>query len=333
MRRAKGGVSGKKLAPVLDVPAGRRALASLAPLRDPSLLMDPPASSLLPPALPLTGAQANCGPEADSFFGALKAVDGSWLTHAQCWSGSNNWISVRTEADAGGGVIGSVQIYASGEHDRLGPFEVWVGASFGDTAPGSAERCTANGSQTISQEPTSGMPVLLACGGSRGASYVTLRQVGSSRGMVVHEIVAYANQTLPHIPDVAGRDIIQGINARYSRGKPSRTIENAGVLVHIFDDTEDWRNGRPWDLCVRGCDPVIDHFSASVINAKRPAVYAGPRGGGLVLSADADFLCIYDHDYGTGSRANGGCADTPGARPQSQLLEALRDWDAPGAYW
>ena len=81
--------------------------------------------------------------------------------------------------------------------------------------------------------------------------------------------------------------VVDALNARWVHGRPSNNLSEAGVLIHLFDDYEDWSEKRPWRMCgsEEGCHlqkgkaksgvARIDHLSCSVANAARPAVFPG----------------------------------------------------------
>ena len=126
--------------------------------------------------------------------------------------------------------------------------------------------------------------------------------------------------------------VVDEINARWQRGKPSNYLAEAGVLVHLFDNFEDWEHGRPWSLCEEArCQRPrdashsssaqhVDHLACSVVNQNAPAVFPGGSAEGLILSTEAHILCAYSKDVGSGFAVHGGC-DTP---PRYE-----GDWKAP----
>eukprot|EP00327_Prymnesium_parvum_P010636 CAMPEP_0184389672 /NCGR_PEP_ID=MMETSP0007-20130409/12690_1 /TAXON_ID=97485 /ORGANISM="Prymnesium parvum, Strain Texoma1" /LENGTH=260 /DNA_ID=CAMNT_0026739109 /DNA_START=9 /DNA_END=788 /DNA_ORIENTATION=+ len=113
----------------------------------------------------------------------------------------------------------------------------------------------------------------------------------------------------PHRP--RSYAVVNEINARWQHGTPSNNLSSAGVMLHLFDDYEDKANGRPWRMCRREQCPSqieIDHLSCSVVNAQRPAIFPGGAAEGIILSADAQFLCAYSKDVGSGAASyRGGC--------------------------
>ena len=69
----------------------------------------------------------------------------------------------------------------------------------------------------------------------------------------------------------------------YRHGKPSNDVSEAGLMVHAFDDTEDWH--EQWKPCYkdRWCEQFNKHWSASIINAKQPHTWTT---SGILLHPD-----------------------------------------------
>jgi len=95
----------------------------------------------------------------------------------------------------------------------------------------------------------------------------------------------------PRPPPIALAD---RLNTRFSAGVPSNNLGEAGVLLHIFDKTEDPK--RSWLPCRSGwCASYGDRFSATMINAGQPGIWKG--GVGIVLSpALARVRCSYGEE-------------------------------------
>ena len=76
---------------------------------------------------------------------------------------------------------------------QLGTFEIWVGASAGDTTSASALKC----GETTYRNPIGidSEPYVVRCGGLSSGRFVTLRQVGPARYLVVAEIAVYERGT------------------------------------------------------------------------------------------------------------------------------------------
>jgi len=99
---------------------------------------------------------------------------------------ANNWISVQVPPAS---TIGYVAIYNRQDGKKLsnlGAFEIWVGQSFGDTSSESASKC-GEAVYIASHEPN---PYVLWCSG-RSAKYVTVKQTGSKRFLVIGDINVY----------------------------------------------------------------------------------------------------------------------------------------------
>ena len=286
----------------------------------------------------------NNDPDPNAFYGANKCIDGSRTTNcksAQSY-GADNWLSVRVEGNGIGFV--SIYLYRAGPGNRLAPYEIWVGSAYGDMdSTRGAMSCSSilgdvgpllqRQSPTLTRMPTSGSPVIVACAPNK-ASYITLLHKGREP-LSVSELVAYPpapiNASTSRIRQ-RSYDVVAEINHRYERGKPSTHLAEAGVLIHMFDQAEDWHGGQPWDMCNTDCGKSVDHFSCSIISARKPAVYGGDgaSAGGLLLAADTEILCAWDHDIGSGNQANGGC---PKSWSSDQLLDVLKACDSDECYW
>jgi hypothetical protein len=302
-----------------------------------------------PPGHPLTmiGAKMNNpmnDDNPDSFYGANKCIDGSRSTNcksAQSY-GDDNWISVHVDGHSVGFV--SVYLYRAGEGNHLAPYEVWIGSSFGDTNPATAISCNRilgeqhqNQQQqlseaTIERVPTNGAPVTVLCEANTG-SFVTL--IHRSREPIsVSEIVAYppaplTTHTAPRDSRSRG-DVAAEINERYANGRPSNVLSETGVLIHMFDHAEEWHEGQAWDMC-NSCGQTIDHFSCSIISARKPNLYdnEGSSAGGFILSSNTEILCAWSHDRGSGNQPNGGC---PKSWTSGQLRDVLQECGS-DCYW
>ena len=222
--------------------------------------------------------------------------------------------------------------------EALAPYEVWLGNGFGDTGSG-AVQCGG----TIHEEPSpEALPAVVSCASAnqRGQTFVTVRQVGEPlRNFHISELIAYEPAPAPAAP--RARDVAREVAARYERGRPSDKVAEAGVLVHVFDEYEDWKDGRPWQLCYHNCyhNQAPDHFSASFTWAapgnNHPWGWDKMRGRGrlgFILSPQTEILCAYEGDGATGLQTNGGCgacsadgceSPHPG-RAHYRLSEALR---------
>ena len=92
------------------------------------------------------------------------------------------------------------------------------------------------------------------------------------------------------------------LNHLFKQGKPSNDLESAGLMVHCFDDTEDF--AEPWTPCKSGfCTKSSRWWSGSIINQHLRTVFGD---SGLIMSpSKVELLCSYDQDAGT---LYGGCA-------------------------
>jgi hypothetical protein len=95
------------------------------------------------------------------------------------------------------------------------------------------------------------------------------------------------------------RDVVIALNARYRAGHASNVLAEAGVLVHVFDQLEDWGNDRGYRPCRSGwCNGHFDHESCSVINTHLPAIFHSSDGG-VVLASSVPIACSFPFDGGT----------------------------------
>mmetsp|Transcript_56430 Transcript_56430/g.101148 ORF Transcript_56430/g.101148 Transcript_56430/m.101148 type:complete len:327 (+) Transcript_56430:61-1041(+) len=134
----------------------------------------------------------------------------------------------------------------------------------------------------------SASPIHSESGGEFGCALSLLQKAA------VSEIKSTA---LPDAHEVCAR-----INARFGSGRPSKKLDEAGVVVHAFDGDI----LPPGAVDEDGMFASLDHWSASVINARVPQMYLGhpeddlhSKHAGFVISptsAAANLLCSYDHD-------------------------------------
>ena len=113
--------------------------------------------------------------------------------------------------------------------------------------------------------------------------------------------------------------MVSDLNRRFSEGAPSNSLEEAGVLVHMFDNTENWSAGRGFEPCtdLTSCKngQLEDHWSCSVINKAHPTLFtggaaAGRSNGGIILNPRVtELLCAYGADVGSHEKPLGGCQD------------------------
>lgn len=205
-------------------------------------------------------------------------------------------------------------------------------------------RVRCNGSLAISLDlPTpTGIPAILPCDGVRTDElpYVTVRQVVDESkspweqpSMQLSEMIVYAPSPphgvylLPVEPNeepkaVATGEVAAAVSGRFEAGMPSDDVAAAGVLVHMIDEYK--QAERPWELCRTNCGAQqSDHWSVSMINARRPTLFAMPPiwGGAFLVHPTVPFLCAYPGDSGIGSKPNAGC-DSPPRFTLKQALEA-----------
>jgi len=116
------------------------------------------------------------------------------------------------------------------------------------------------------------------------------------------------------------------LNTRWAAGKPAAALDEAGILIHIFDGVTSRTN--PFEPCGSAwCARLRDRLSVSVVNARRPDVYPKGSCAGLVVASEmAEPRCSYYSDGGSNRmlclaasakeplRVDGECV--PGCGPQ-----------------
>ena len=322
---AAGRDEGRQFACELRPPSPPLPPSPPQPPRPPPFPKPPPPCPKPPPPLPPPGYSdvgrvRLFGAELANGGDALACIDGSRISGCKSALGSRGlgWFSVEIPS---GTRVDRVELYvykpfiAHGNQvgEALAPYEIWLGNSAGDSGP-QATRCGA----TVYQEPSpDALPAIVSCAtadqGSK--SFVTVKQVGEPevRHFYINELVVYAPVQRRPLP--APRDVARMVNERFQKGAPNDAVDEAGVLVHVFDDYENWREDRPWEFCSTGCSVQfgIDHISASMIWAQY--LHSHPWGWdkvrtrrlGLVLAANTEVLCAYPGDGATGGQFNGGC--------------------------
>ena len=90
----------------------------------------------------------------------------------------------------------------------------------------------------------------------------------------------------------------------YKHGVASNDVSQAGLMIHAFDDTEDWYDH--WTPCSKDgwCEQFNKHWSASIVNAKQPNTWTS---SGILLHPDTSMnqiLCAGAVDIAT---YNSGC--------------------------
>jgi hypothetical protein len=134
-------------------------------------------------------------------FGASRAIDRNFDTY--CWSGVQlgAWFSVRI---AVGMRLGYVAVFNTrfAAAPELGDFEVWISPSFGETNPAAGARRCGQASYVASQPASE--PYVLWCGsastGSSTGEYVTLKQLGAARSLIIAELNVYRRFNHPPPP-------------------------------------------------------------------------------------------------------------------------------------
>ena len=119
---------------------------------------------------------------------AAKAIDanlGTWCHSTASATGA--WLSVQVPPES---EIGYVAIYnrddVSPFMEWLTPFEVWIGATAGDTTPPSATKC--GGPYSV---PAEAGPFMVECGGARG-EFVTYLQTNATVGTISRRYLTVA---------------------------------------------------------------------------------------------------------------------------------------------
>lgn len=96
--------------------------------------------------------------------------------------------------------------------------------------------------------------------------------------------------------------MVAELNARYLHSRLGSTLHDAGVLLHTFDQLEDWNNhNRAYRPCHSGwCNGQFDHESCTLVNLRLPHIYN--NAGGIILSARVGIECGFAADGGTQGR-------------------------------
>lgn len=118
--------------------------------------------------------------------------------------------------------------------------------------------------------------------------------------------------------------LVETLNRRFREGRPSNTIEEAGVLVSILDGDED--REHPWKRPFS----TRDHISSSLVNARHPDCYWHLFNPGFVISSDQvqnRLRCSYAWDEGTYKvGGSSGCAYWT-AFPPEELKQMMEKQD------
>ena len=111
-----------------------------------------------------------------------------------------------------------------------------------------------------------------------------------------------------HPPRQPSESVVEVINARWRAGKPTSSVDGAGVFVSQIDVTHD--AARPWLPCSSDPDRawcwwLSDRLPGSVTNAATPHVFMGANGlspikGGIVVApVGVGIQCAYAGDGGS----------------------------------
>ena len=126
--------------------------------------------------------------------------------------------------------------------------------------------------------------------------------------------------------------VVHRLNRRFRHARPSIDPDHMGVLLHVFDKSEDWDSGQLWMPCTgrgrwRGHCPSTprDRLPSSLVYRNMSLAYAGKKPypgytggrvipmplaeghrGGMILRPTADQLrCGYSSDGGTRTSIDG----------------------------
>jgi hypothetical protein len=130
------------------------------------------------------------------------------------------------------------------------------------------------------------------------------------------------------------QDTIDGMNARYEHGVPSNELATAGVLIHLFDDTE---GDESWLPCSSGkwCSEIGDRISATLISKTLPwlrPIGGRVKGAGFIFDpTHTGTRCSYYEDMDTQSKRcarSGAASCVPGCCSQDGLPNYCDNTDA-----
>jgi len=122
---------------------------------------------------------------------------------------------------------------------------------------------------------------------------------------------------------------LERLNTRFTAGKFTSDLDEAGVLVHQWDRMEGTGHGEWWYPCRSAwCKQYSDRFSASLINAKSPPQNGkislfSTTVGGFVISPTATVLCAYPMDGGSMSIT---CSED--GSPSKDCIPGCKPWCA-----
>ena len=88
---------------------------------------------------------------------------------------------------------------------------------------------------------------------------------------------------------------VEALNLRFRDGRPSKSLDEVGVIAHTFDSMED--SSEPWKPCTaqeHTCAFVRDRMSASIVSERNGiALYSTKTAGLLMSGANNKLLCVY----------------------------------------
>ena len=85
------------------------------------------------------------------------------------------------------------------------------------------------------------------------------------------------------------------------------------MIVHAFDNSEEWTTSKPWRPCVKYCatSTPVTFFRATMVSKSRPATLnpEADRGGIIydMKGIKPAVVCGYSADSGTALEEDGGC--------------------------
>jgi hypothetical protein len=99
------------------------------------------------------------------------------------------------------------------------------------------------------------------------------------------------------------------------------------VLIHSFDNLEDWSAGRGFAPCNSGwCAGRYDHVSSTLVNAAHPKLFNSRAG--VVLSPITPIECAFKNDGGTQSQSLEGACGSGIAFAPDQLKQMIAAQDS-----
>ena len=94
-----------------------------------------------------------------------------------------------------------------------------------------------------------------------------------------------------HLSPWTRAQVVAQLNSRFSRGSPSNSLAEAGVLVRQFES--ETANDAPWNACTMPwCMAFSDRLATSVINQQAKNLYYGTTSlGGFVIAPTVEIYC------------------------------------------